>query len=167
MLQVVQFGIGVANATDIWQPTDAGYAKLLKVLIKQEFFNWLDDEDNISKWYGETVFSVSEKRILLTRWVGKAYREICDPKYDHLRYRLFKKTGTLITSDDSDDDKIQPEGLPNYNVQPPTVTDASPAPPVSGSSNEKEDDPEETVADDFEGGSENEFELLQGQEEGV
>ena len=82
---------GVANATDIWQPIDAGYAQLLKVLIKQ-FLNWLDDDDNIDKWYGETVFSVSEKRILITRSVGKAYRKICDPTYDHLRYRLFEKT---------------------------------------------------------------------------
>ena len=158
---------GVANATDIWQPIDAGYAQLLKVLIKQEFFNWLDDKDNIDKWYGEIVFSASEKLILITRWVGKAYRKICDPKYDHLRYRLFEKTGTLITADGSDDEKIQPEGLPNYNVQPPSVIDASPAPPVSGSSNDKEGDPEETVAGDFEGGNENEFELLQEQEEGV
>ena len=47
------------------------------------------------------------------------------------------------------------------------IIDASPAPPVSGSSNAKEDDPEKTVADDFEGENENEFELLQEQEEGV
>ena len=53
----------VANATDKWQPIDAGYAQLLKALIKQEFFNWLDDEDNIDKWYGETVFSASEKQV--------------------------------------------------------------------------------------------------------
>ena len=50
---------------------------------------------------------------------------------------------------------------------PPSVIDASPTPPVSGSSNEKEDDPEETVADDFEGENENEFELLQEHKEGV
>ena len=99
--------------------------------------------------------------------MSKAYRKISDPKYDHLRYRLFEKAGTLITADGSDNDKIQPEGLPNYNVQPPSVMDASPASPVSGSSNEKEDDPEETVADDFERENENEFELLQEQEEGV
>ena len=145
---------------------DAGYAQVLKVVIKQEFFNWLDDEDHIDEWYGETVFSASEKRILITRWVGKAYRKICDPKYDHLRYRLFEKTRTLITADGSDDDKIQPEGLPNYIAQPPSVIEASLAPPVSGSSNEKGDDPKETVAIDCEGENENEFELLQEQEEG-
>ena len=78
--------------------------------------------------------------------------------------RLFEKTGTLITADGSVDNKIQPEGLPN--AQPPSVIDASLAPPVSGSSNEKEDDPEETVAVDCEGENENEFELLHEQEEG-
>ena len=73
----------------------------------------------------------------------------------------------MITADGSDDDKIQPEGLPNYNFQPPSVIDVSPTPPISGSSNERENDPEETVADDFEGENENEFELLQEHEEGV
>ena len=73
----------------------------------------------------------------------------------------------MITADGSDSDKIQPEGLPNYNVQPLPVTDVSLAPPVSGSGNEKEDNPNETVADDFEGENENEFELLQEQGEGV
>ena len=48
---------------------------------------------------------------LIASWVGKAYRKICDPKYDHLWYRLFEKTGTLITADLSDNDKIQPEGV--------------------------------------------------------
>ena len=61
----------------------------------------------------------------------------------------------------------QPEGLPNYVQLPPSVTDGSPAPPVSGSSNEKDDDPDETGADDFERENENEFEVLQELEEGV
>ena len=37
---------GLVNATDIWQPVDAGYAQLLKIRIKQEFFSWLDDSEN-------------------------------------------------------------------------------------------------------------------------
>ena len=40
---------GVANATDIWQPIDAGYTQLLKMLIKQEFFKWLEDDNNIER----------------------------------------------------------------------------------------------------------------------
>ena len=43
---------GLTNATNIWQPGDGGYAATLKTLINQELFNWLDDEDNVEKWYG-------------------------------------------------------------------------------------------------------------------
>ena len=30
---------GLANATDIWQPVDAGYGKILKSLLNNIFFN--------------------------------------------------------------------------------------------------------------------------------
>ena len=76
---------GLANATDIWQPVDAGYGKILKSLIKQHSFEWLDDDDdNRDCWYENSVFTSSEKRILITKWVGMAYREPCKPKYDRL-----------------------------------------------------------------------------------
>ena len=42
---------GVAGATDIWQPIDAGYAELLKILVKYEQFRWLDNDENSDKWY--------------------------------------------------------------------------------------------------------------------
>ena len=61
------------GATDIWQP---GYGQPLKVKIKQEFFRWLDNEENCEHWYGEAMFTASEKRILMTKWVGDVYREI-------------------------------------------------------------------------------------------
>ena len=64
---------GVANVTDIWQPIEARYAQLLMMLIKQEFPKWLDDDNNIERWYGESLFSTSEKRILITKLVGNAY----------------------------------------------------------------------------------------------
>ena len=58
---------GVPGATDIWQPVDGGYAATLKRLINQEFFDWLDDDENIEKWYGADM-------ILITQWSGNAYR---------------------------------------------------------------------------------------------
>ena len=39
---------------------------------------------------------------------------------NHLRFRLFQKTESLITAVGSDDEKIQPEDLPNNHVQPLT-----------------------------------------------
>ena len=115
---------GVPGATDIWQPVDAGYAELLKVKIRQEHYNWLD------KWYGlDQTFSASDRRILITHWVGEAYKSSTDTKFDHYRRRLFQKTGCLLTADGTadgtDDDLVQPGGLQNYNVPPPTMIDPS------------------------------------------
>ena len=39
------------NATDIVQPVDAGYAQILKVLVKQAFDRWLENDDNADKWF--------------------------------------------------------------------------------------------------------------------
>ena len=69
------------------------------------------------------MFTASEKRILIAKWVrrvGDAYREFLSSKHDGLRYRLFQKTGSLMNADVSDDKFIQPEGLPNYVVAPPS-----------------------------------------------
>ena len=39
------------NGTDLWQPVAAGYAEKLKAMVKQSFFDWLDDDENADKWY--------------------------------------------------------------------------------------------------------------------
>ena len=121
---------GVPNATDIWQPVDAGYAEQLKVQIKHEHFKWLDSEENAEKWYNvHNTFSASERRILLTHWIGNAYNNLIDTRFDDFRYRLFQKTGCLLTADGSDDSFIQPEGLPNYKVPPPSLVEATASAP--------------------------------------
>ena len=110
---------GLPNATDLWQPVDAGYAELLKVFVNQEQTKWLDDDSNADKWYGGS-FTAKERRILITHWVGKAYEKIIGPEYELFRWRMFQKTGCLITANSEDDEKIQPEGLKNYQVPPPS-----------------------------------------------
>lgn len=40
------------NTTDITQPVDAGYAEILKTLVRREQDKWLEDSDNCDKWYG-------------------------------------------------------------------------------------------------------------------
>ena len=117
------------------------------MLIKQEFFKWLDDDDNIDRWYGESIFIASEKRILITNWVRKAYRTICSSEYGTRRCCSVLKNRTLITADGSDDELIQPEGLPDYNVSPP----------ISLTSIEKENSSDDIIADHFEGEEEENF----------
>ena len=107
---VVWFGL--KNATDLWQIVDAGLAQMLKFFIGQAHRNWLDKEGNADRWYGnESTFTASERRILITHWVGEAWKKLCSPDYDHLRKRCWEKMSCLITADGSEDDKITLEGF--------------------------------------------------------
>ena len=65
---------GLPGATDIWQPVDEA---------RQEHYKWLDSEENSDKWYEvENKFTASDRRILITHWVGEAYQSFLDKKYD-------------------------------------------------------------------------------------
>ena len=64
-------------------------------------------------------FTTSDRRILITQWVGEAFEELKKPEYDNMRRRCFEKTGCLLTADGSNDELVQPEGLINYRVMAP------------------------------------------------
>ena len=115
---------GVPNATDIWQPVDSGFGQLLKKLTDHEQQQWLESDENIDIWLGnsEKKLTAKERRILITHWVGEAYKKLQSDQYKNSRFRCFQRTGCLITADGSDDDKITPEGLPGYIVPPPLPT---------------------------------------------
>ena len=113
---------GVSNATDLWQPVDAGYGQLLKTLVKKEQSIWLEDDENSDWWYGHTKtasFSAMERRILISNWCGETWKRLSGQEYDSFRLRCSEQTGALITADGSDDSKITPDGLPGYKVPPP------------------------------------------------
>ena len=113
---------GLPKATDLWQPVDAGYAQLLKVLMCQQFENWLDDDEHAERWYAnEKPFTASERRVLITHWGGNAYKKLCSPQYDDLHLQIFVKTGCFMTSDGSDDHLVKPEGLADYVIPPPSL----------------------------------------------
>ena len=98
---------GLPNATDLWQPVDAGYA--LKSLISIENRDWLEFDDNADRWfYNEKPFGAKERRILISNWAGNAWEKLSSSKYDHLRRQCWMKTGCLISADGSSDDQIKP-----------------------------------------------------------
>ena len=157
---------GYPNATDLWQPVDAGYAQLLKVLINQAFHAWLDDDEHANLWYGqEKGFTAKDRRVLITQWAGDAYKKLLSPTYDSFRSRLFQKTGCLMTSDGSDDDKVSPEGLPDYKIPPPSIVDASVGLPNSNDVEPDDQCDEGGVDNDEEGGEEGEGEVLVEEED--
>ena len=49
----------------------------------------------------------------MTQWTGEAWSELKESK-DFLR-RFFEKTGCLMTTDGSGDEKISPQGLDEYS----------------------------------------------------
>ena len=69
---------GLAGATDLWQPIDAGIGHILKVLINHEQQEWLEHDDNVERWIGnnENKLSAKERSILITKWAGDAYQKI-------------------------------------------------------------------------------------------
>ena len=99
------------NHTDKIQPIDAGCGRMMKVKIAAAMDRWLEIDDNLEKWHDR--LSAKDRRILMTQWTGEAWSELKESK-DFLR-RLFEKTGFLMTTDGSGDEKISPQGLDEYS----------------------------------------------------
>ena len=104
------------------------------------FSKWLEGDENSDRWYGHTMpFTAKERRILISHWTGEAYKELVGEKYQKFRWSQFEKTGCLITTDGSEDDKIAPEGLEDYTVPPPSVLDPVLEPPQGNVTVEADD----------------------------
>ena len=103
--------------------------------------------------------NASEKKILITHWAGNAYRKLCDSRYDNFRWRLFEKTGCLITADGSEDAKVFPEGLLNYELQPPIDIGPIATPATSSTVPPSEPNIDEEEQDDFD--VENEYDNVE------
>ena len=89
-------------------------------------------DENADKWYGEdNQFTASERRILITHWVGEAYNTLVDERYDGFRREFFGRTGCLLTADGSGDDLVRPEGSPGYKVPPTSIIEPTAQPAVS------------------------------------
>eukprot|EP00794_Sanderia_malayensis_P021199 gene21199-23281_t len=98
------------NHTDKVQPIDAGYGKMKKKKIGESMERWLENDDNLTKWHDH--ISAKERRVLMTRWTGEAWREIS--ANEEFFKKLFQKTGCLMTADSSEDENIRPQGLEEY-----------------------------------------------------
>ena len=86
---------GPPGATDIWQPVDAGYGYILKKLTAQAQDAWMELDENLDLWT-QGKLSASDRRILMTQWVGQAADKLQSSDYDHFRWRCFEKTGEKI-----------------------------------------------------------------------
>ena len=132
---------GPTGATDIWQPIDSGYGALMKRLISQQQDAWLECDENMEKWIGNQKLTASDRRVLITHWVGEANKVLQGDNYASFRRGCFLRTGCLITADGSDDDKIKPEGLPDY-IPPKVLRHSGPEEEI-GETPEPAEDPDD------------------------
>ncbi len=48
------FWIGLASSTDIWQPVDCGFGHMLKSLVRNLQDEWLQSDENVNLWLGNS-----------------------------------------------------------------------------------------------------------------
>ena len=130
---------GLPGTTDLWQPVDAGVAKVLKTLTVASHRDWLDFDNNANRWYGnEQPYTASERRVLLTHWTGDAWnRMISDPKYVEIIRNAFVRTGCLLTANGEHGELVRPEGLTDYKVPPPSMVEPTVEVAVSSDDSEQ------------------------------
>ena len=136
---------GLGNATELWQPVDAGVAQTMKQLVGQEHREWLDFDDNADRWFGhENTFSAMERRTLLTYWSGGAWTKFnTDGKYAQVIYNAFERTGCLPTVDGSRDH----HGLLNHVVPPTSILEPADDLPKSNEGSGGSEDIQIKIAD--------------------
>lgn len=115
------------NATDLSQPVDAGFGKILKSLVYQEQQDWLECDENIGLQLGnsEEKFNIKQQRILIPQLVGEAYKKTRGPDYEE-NAKCFEASGCFITSYRSDDHLIKLENLQGQVVTPPFPVELAP-----------------------------------------
>jgi hypothetical protein len=111
--------LGPKGATHVWQPCDHHLGREYGRLMGIYYDEWMaSDFENIVDGH----VSAAERRILLTKWAGRAYRHLeaergaaeqqwlADPVNNEPSrfYKAFLRTGCLVTADGTNDDEILP-----------------------------------------------------------
>ena len=100
-----------AGTTSLVQPVDVVFNTPSKSAIDAMANNHL--QENLDD-YVKGRISASERRILFTKWVGKAWEDLSAKK--DMIIRSFKKCGISVAIDGSEDKEIIIEGLEDYTV---------------------------------------------------
>ena len=100
-----------AQKTDGVKALDVSFDMPFKDVVRQQFENHL--EENLQR-YTEGKISASGRRVLVTKWVGKAWIEVgsnCD-----MVVRSFKKCGISLSLDGSENGEIHIESIEEYEL---------------------------------------------------
>ena len=138
-----------AECTDKIAVIDAGVGKMCKNHMHRAYDEWLEEEDNNDRIVNGQV-PVSEKRILLTTWLGSDWDHVCAKmNFD----RLALKTGSGLGKDLSNQKDIKLQGYEEEYTF--SLDDGGDFPSESDSvekDEEEEDEEEDDDANEEEGG---------------
>lgn len=109
------------NITTSFIPSGCtGYVQVLDVAINKPLKDRISEladlsyEENLQKWENGK-YTVGDRRVMLTHWVGQAWRELHKDNGDLIR-QTFRKLGLSLTVDGSEDTELKIRDLPNIEV---------------------------------------------------
>ena len=97
-----------------------GYVQVLDVSVNKIIKDYIDEyesihiDENIEQWK-KNGYSVSDRRILMTEWVGKAWERLHIEHKDTI-INTFQNVGLSLNPDGSEDHKLKIKDLPNITV---------------------------------------------------
>jgi hypothetical protein len=100
------------GCTGFVQPLNVSLNKPLKALVAQAA---ADHADKFYNRYAVGGFTVGERRVLLTQWVGDAWDEL-HVKYKKTIIETFQRVGLTLNPDGSEDHKLKIKGLDDIKV---------------------------------------------------
>lgn len=122
------------------QPLDVSVNKPFKEAVKRQH------EAHISEnlaLYTEGRLTASDRRVLLTKWVGVAWQEINQKK--DVIVRSFRKCGISLAVDGTENSEVKIEGIPDYKM--PAAEGEAVEFRLESDTSDIESDDFETVAD--------------------
>ena len=93
------------------QPLDVSFNKPFKDVVRQQFEKHL--EENLHQ-YTEGKISASERQVLVTKWVDKAWTEV--GSNGDMVVQSFKKCGISLSLDGSKNGEIHIESIEEYEL---------------------------------------------------
>ena len=100
------------GCTGFVQPLDVAINKPLKDMIQEEAE--LHFDEHMDEW-AKGKYSVADRRIMLTHWVGKAWIKFHE-RHRNTIIRAFRKIGVTLAIDGSEDTELSIKDVPDVEV---------------------------------------------------
>ena len=101
-----------SGCTGFVQVLDMAINKPLKDRIKE--LSEIHYDNNIEQWE-HCKYSIGDRRIMITKWVGQTWREL-HSKQSHVIVKAFQRLGLTLAIDGSEDEELYVKDIPDIQV---------------------------------------------------